>query len=92
MYILVPSVKPASAQFVADADVLSLNESNPANVVVSHFGQEYDISAQALTQRALSERTTIVSTEFVYDNTAGVNSIMGFSPIYDKKTNEFKVL
>ena len=89
MYTLVPGSDANHARFVVDADVISdkINKISPDEI--SEFGKLYDISLQPVTQKALVEKLNIVNTNYVYDKQYGVNSVMGFAPIYDKKTNEY---
>ena len=89
MYTLVPGKDGTHARFVVDADVISdkINKISPDEI--SEFGKQYDISLQPITQKALVEKLNIVNTKYVYDKQYGVNSVMGFAPIFDKKTNEY---
>ena len=91
IYTLIPGKDRNSARFVVDADLLSdLKKTKiSGNNDFSSFGKVYDISSQPVTQKALLEKINIIDTHFVYDKEYDVNSIMGFAPIYDKKTNEF---
>ncbi len=91
-YTLASGQGKNSARFVVDADLLNdlknRTEENK-NDEISPFGKVYDISAQPATQQALTERKLVINNVFVYDKEYKVNSIMGFAPIYDKKTHEF---
>ena len=88
-YTLVSGSDGAHARFVVDADVISdkKNKINPDEI--SEYGKVYDISSQPVTQKALVEKLNIVDTKYVYDKQYHVNSVMGFAPIYDKKTHEY---
>lgn len=89
VYTLVPTNDERHARFVVDADVLI--DKNKINVPdeTSEFGKLYDISSQPVTQKALAEKLNIVNPVYVYDKEYKSNSIMGFAPIYDKKSKEY---
>jgi hypothetical protein len=89
VYTIVPGIDGNHARFVVDADVLKdkINKINPDEI--SEFGEQYDISSQPVTRKALVEKLNIVNTKYVFDKKYGVNSVMGFAPVYDKKTKEY---
>ncbi len=88
-YILVPGKDKNHATFVVDADVLNNKKDRIPSSEISEFGKTYDISFQPITQKALTEKINIVDTKYVYDEEYKTNSIMGFAPIYDKRTKEY---
>lgn len=88
VYTLVPTANRNQAQFVVDADVLELKRKKVKNDNISNFSMFYDITNQPITQRALLYKENIVSEKFVYDSKYNVNSVMGFSPIYDKESGK----
>lgn len=89
VYTLVPGKDKNQARFVVDADVLKDKNSQKSGSEQSEFGKIYDISSQPITQKALADRINIVDPKYVYDKEYKTNSIMGFAPIYDKKTKEY---
>lgn len=88
VYTLVPGSDGNHARFVVDADVIK-DRKNKTDTDLSEFGKSYDISSQPVTQKALAEKACLVDTKYVYDKQYNVNSIMGFAPVFDKKTNEY---
>jgi class 3 adenylate cyclase/HAMP domain-containing protein len=89
VYTLVPGPGGELARFVVDADALKDAKEQKPHEEISTFGKRYDISTQPITQRALAEQVNIVDNKFVYDEQFKVNSMMGFAPIFDSRTNEF---
>lgn len=89
VYTMIPTSNHYVSRFVVDADVLELNKSKPGNPGISHFGKDYGIGDQIVTQKALTERVAVVSKDFVDDKQFNVRSKMGFAPIFDKNTHEF---
>lgn len=89
VYVLIPGPDDDHAKFLVDADVLSAKENQIPEDEISHFNLVYDISAQPVTKRALREHINIIDRNFVYDADYKANSMMGFAPIFDKKTGEF---
>ncbi|HPV42209.1 MAG TPA: methyl-accepting chemotaxis protein [Spirochaetota bacterium] len=87
VYTLVPTTKKGTARFVVDADTLDDMEKEIKTGKrvkdASYYSQYYDISEQPVTIKALAEKKNIVDTEFRRDEEYGVNSVMGFAPIYD---------
>lgn len=88
VYTLVPGSDGNHARFVVDADAIK-ERMNEKDAEISEFGKIYDISSQPVTQTALAEKLNIVDTQYVHDTQYNVNSIMGFAPVYDKKTKEY---
>lgn len=88
VYTLVPGSDRNHARFVVDADIIK-DRSNKSDTDLSEFGKTYDISSQPVTQKALAEQVSLVDTKYVYDKQYNTNSIMGFAPVFDKKTNEY---
>ncbi len=86
VYTLTPTTKKGTARFVVDADTLDDMEQEIRTGKrvkdSSYYSQSYDISEQPVTMTALAERKNIVDTEFRHDEEYGVNSVMGFAPIY----------
>ncbi|OHD38021.1 MAG: hypothetical protein A2015_15430 [Spirochaetes bacterium GWF1_31_7] len=89
VYTLIPGKDETMARFVVDADVLSLKKESAPDEDISHFGLDYDISSQPVTQKALKEKENCIETQFIYDKDYKVYSMMGFAPIFDKNTGEF---
>lgn len=89
IYTLVPGKDKNQARFVIDGDVLKDKKNRIPSSEISEFGKVYDISSQPVTQKALVDKVPLVDTEYVYDKEFKTNSIMGFAPIYDKKTKEY---
>jgi class 3 adenylate cyclase len=87
-YLLAPTANPQTAKFVADADVLELEdrarrgEALPAGGI-SHFNQDYDVSAIPRLQHALAACTGELEHDFVDDPEFGVRSISAYMPLTD---------
>ena len=92
-YLLVPTSDPMHARFVVDADVLEFEKLEaahqplPPNESISHFGMDYDITAQPLLQKALAECSPQQEREFVYDDKFKVSSVSAYTPLSDDDGN-----
>ena len=88
-YLLAPTDDPNNPRFVADADVLDLRAKLAAgkqlgkNEKISHFNQAYDVSEIPLLEKALTECTRQLETDFVFDSEFGVNSVSAYIPLTD---------
>ncbi|MDB4959493.1 MAG: adenylate cyclase [Myxococcales bacterium] len=92
-YLLAPSDDPDNPRFVADADVLELDdklargEALPKGEEVSHFNQSYDVSQVPLLKQALVDCTTQSEPGFVWDPAFKVSSVSSYQPLSDDEGN-----
>jgi class 3 adenylate cyclase len=90
-YLLAPTDDPKNPKFIVDADVLDFNariargEQLPAGESVSHWNLPYDVSGVPLLAKALTECTTQLEKDFVYDEKFKVNSVSAYVPLTDKE-------
>jgi class 3 adenylate cyclase len=89
-YLLAPSDDPKHPRFVVDADVLDYDarlargEQLPAGESVSHFGLPYDVSGFPLLEKALTECSTQLEKDFVWDAKFKVSSVSAYVPLTDR--------
>ncbi|HEY4179349.1 MAG TPA: adenylate/guanylate cyclase domain-containing protein [Kofleriaceae bacterium] len=85
-YILAPTADPTKPRFVGDADVLDLLAqvaagSAPADTEISHFAQEYELKDVPLLQKALTDCSTELEPDFVYDDAFKLYSISAYQAL-----------
>jgi len=89
-YLLAPTDDANNPQFVVDADVLDFNtrlargEKLPEGESVSHFALPYDISGIPVLKKALTECSTQLENDFVWDEKFKVNSVSAYVPLTDE--------
>ncbi|MDH4262340.1 MAG: HAMP domain-containing protein [Spirochaetia bacterium] len=94
-YIMIPDKNPKISRFVVDADALSLiaeaKEKGKATEEISHFAQEFDISANEMRylKKAIAEKKPIVEDELTYDQEYNISAISAYAPLYDKDGKTF---
>lgn len=92
-YLLVPTADPKNPKFVVDADVLEYNarlargEKLPDGESASHFNLAYDVSSVPLLAKALTECSSQLEPDFVYDAKFKVNSVSAYVPLTDVDGN-----
>ncbi|CAN5717807.1 hypothetical protein BH11MYX2_BH11MYX2_24920 [soil metagenome] len=85
-YILTPTADPDKPRFVADADVLDLlahfsSCKEAADTEISHFAQEYEIKGVPLLHKALTNCTSELEPDFVYDDVFKLYSISAYQAL-----------
>ncbi|MBN1686705.1 MAG: adenylate/guanylate cyclase domain-containing protein [Spirochaetales bacterium] len=88
IYTFIPTEEENMALFVVDADLLPGLEARASGEEVpeedlTHFASEFDLSEFPVARAALREARTMVETEYTYDEAYDVNSLSGYSPIFD---------
>jgi class 3 adenylate cyclase len=92
-YLLTPTDDADNPRFLADADVLDYNtrlargEKLPDGESVSHFNLPYSIADLPLLKKALTECSTQLEPDFVWDAKFKVNSISAYVPLTDDMGN-----
>jgi class 3 adenylate cyclase/HAMP domain-containing protein len=88
IYITAPTENENTAKYVVDGDVISLDESKEKNNKInedeiSHFNSELDITTYTSLKKSLKEKKPYVDDVYFYDDVYKINSISGYSPIFD---------
>lgn len=91
VYIWVKTDDPNEVLYLADADVLRLQEkkANGENVDdISTFGSKYNISSFPEAKKTFEQNSSFVEKEYGFDAEFNTYSISGYSPVRDKKTGK----
>jgi len=88
IYTFVPTEDENRALFVVDADLLPNLEARAAGEEIpeeelTRFASEFDVSEFPVARAAMQERRTLVEAEYSYDEDYDVNSLSGYSPVFD---------
>ena len=88
IYITIPTDDENTVKYVVDADVIELNkEKNSDRDInedeISHYNSDLDISSFETLKNTIKDGKSYVDDEFIYDPVYDLNSISGYSPIYD---------
>ncbi len=93
IYTLIPTENENVAQFVIDVDAIDdlsqVGKRSDWQEWIVFPGNNYDISDQLITKKALKDHVNVVDPELVVDPIWNVSSLMWFAPIVDPETNEF---
>jgi class 3 adenylate cyclase len=92
-YILYPGEVAGTARFVVDADVIRLREevarTGSTGESISGFDVLYDIHDQIQTVKAITQQIPQVGDHFIEDPEFHTSSLMGFAPIFDRKSGVY---
>ena len=92
-YLLTPTDDADNPRFLVDADVLDYNarlargEKLPEGESISHFNSPYPVADIPLLKKALTECSSQLEPDFVWDEKFKVNSISAYMPMTDDLGN-----